>query len=84
MSEDDKKAAEAADLQLDAERGWELMREVSRHCWQVGYDAAADGLPIDHPALWSSDHRDGWMAAMREADLAIDEAQYTPRPGIDF
>lgn len=48
----------------------------------VGWDEAEDGQPFD--ACSTNAERDGWLAAKRQQDLAVDEAQYTPRPGIDF
>ena len=84
MNEEDKQAAEAADLRLDAERGWGLWRSMTVRWCAEGAELAAEGADVDDERLWSRYHKEGWGAAMRAADLAVDEAQYTPRPGIDF
>lgn len=43
---------------------------------------AEDGRPFD--AAMTPDEMDGWCEYMREIDKAVDEAQYTPRPGFDY
>lgn len=84
MSKEDKEAALAADVLVDGELGNALMGELSAKWHQEGVAAALAGSSFESPDLWSSDHKDGWMDGMYEMDLAVDEAQYTPRPGIDF
>lgn len=48
----------------------------------AGEDKAASGQPFE--ACQNRYERDGWLACQRQKDLAVDEAQYTPRPGFDF
>lgn len=50
--------------------------------WGMGWDAAEDGKPFE--ACTTRVERDGWCEYHRQQDLAVDEAQYTPQPGIDF
>lgn len=84
MNDFDKKAAEAADLRLDAENGRELWRTIAAQHRREGGALASDGIDFDSPLLWSPLHKDGWLEYMRLLDLAADEAQYTPRPVVDF
>lgn len=49
------------------------------------YAAGFLSIQPDNPAALSfTGQFDSRLAEMRAADLAVDEAQYTPRPGYDF
>lgn len=84
MDKFDKQAALAADVLVDGQLGDALMGELAAKWYAEGREAALAGEPFESPVLWSEAHKDGWMDAMHAEDLAVDAAQYTPRPGIDF
>lgn len=50
--------------------------------YAAGENKAASGLPFD--ACKTRRERDGWLAWRRAEDLAVNAAQYTPRPWRDF
>lgn len=50
--------------------------------YAAGQDKAASGQPFE--SCTTRRERDGWLDWRRAEDLAVDEAQYTPRPWRDF
>lgn len=50
--------------------------------YAAGQEKAISGKPFISCA--NRHQREGWLAEMRAADVAVDAAQYTPRPGFDF
>ena len=60
----DKAAALAADERLDADRGWELMRQMDARHFEQGYIAGQMGLTPSKASLWSPAHHAGHRAAV--------------------
>lgn len=58
----DRKAAEAADLRLDADRGAAMLAELDRRHFEQGYTAAMFGISPDNGGLYSQAHRAGYAA----------------------
>lgn len=58
----DRKAQQAAQLQLDAEQGIALLNALAAKWWEQGYNAAVWGLKPS--GFWTPDHQRGYLAAL--------------------
>lgn len=59
----DKAAIAAAEERLDADKGWELMRQMDARHYEQGYIAGQMGLTPAKASLWSPSHNAGYLAA---------------------
>ena len=59
----DRKAAERADVLLDAVAGLALLNSLARAWYEQGWNAAMFGLNPAASSFWTADHQRGYLAA---------------------
>ncbi|MBP8294316.1 MAG: hypothetical protein KAX65_16180 [Caldilineaceae bacterium] len=59
----EKAAIAAAEERIDADKGWELMRQMDARHFEQGYIAGQIGLTPAKASLWSPAHNAGYQAA---------------------